>query len=170
MGKIRTHKIVTILLFFLTVFAGCGGGSSPGTGGNATNFVALTAFSITPATLSDGQSLTVNATTAFDAPSQIYTFEFHLTTDTSALSNTTKIFGLNCGTALQPCVETIEVVCERKDATTGFPKFICSLAGSNIDTKTISSTGDLFAVGESCIFDAKQTRVCDSKTISVNIP
>ncbi len=169
MSKVRNYNIVAILFFFAIAFAGCGGSSSPGTGGNATHFVTLTAFSVTPTTLSDGQSLTVNATTAFDAPSQIYTFEFHLTTDTSMLSNTTKIFGLNCGGALQVCIESIEVFCDRNDATIGFPKFTCSLGGSIIDTETISTTGDLFAVGESCIFDANQTRVCDRKTISVTI-
>lgn len=131
------------------------------------SFVNLNEFSIIPAIMADGEQLQVEWDVSHASPSGLYTFELHISEDSLALSDQTRIFSVNCplhascqsdGMALR--------VCEYHGEEPGQPASI-TCGGSSTDGNEISQMGNLLAIGRACIFDENAARLCDSQSIAI---
>lgn len=143
---------------------GCGSSSGPQ---EATpDFVRLDQYNIDTSSVALDKGFVVNWHTAFSSPSSIYTFEWHVSPQSSTSSDTI-VLTLNCGPATQPCSNSGEAFCDYKNNAGGLPSVICSLSGKVVGQKIIPSPGKYVATGRACIFNSKLETICDGKDVDL---
>lgn len=133
------------------------------------SFVNLKELSISPAIIDDGKQIQVGWDVSYASPSGLYTFELHMGEDALALSDQTRVFSLNCPLHASCQSEGMALrVCEYGGRDSGqSASLTCS--DSPTESKEISRTGNLLAIGRACIFDENAAMLCDSKSIEIHL-
>lgn len=160
----RSSPLIIFLLGLALYLSGCG--SAPGPQEATPDFVRLDQYSIDTSSVALGKGFIINWNTAFSSPSSIYTFQWHVSPQSSTSSDTT-VLTLNCGPATQPCAQNGESSCDYKNNSSGQLSIICSLSGKVIGQKIIPSPGKYVATGRACIFNSKLETVCDGKDVDL---